>query len=58
MPIYEYHCKKCQALFDVLQSLNANSLMECVNIECDGIAERIISATAHGQDGKYSYRSK
>ncbi|RMD94087.1 MAG: zinc ribbon domain-containing protein [Calditrichaeota bacterium] len=29
MPIYEYRCKKCQSIFEVLQRLNDQSEVNC-----------------------------
>ena len=41
MPIYEYKCKKCDTIFEELQSINDDPLKECPTCKCE--VERLIS---------------
>jgi putative FmdB family regulatory protein len=41
MPLYEYKCSKCEAVFEVLQKVNAPPLKTC--IRCEGAVERVLS---------------
>jgi putative FmdB family regulatory protein len=40
MPTYEYKCKKCNNIFEKLQSIKAKSIEKCP--KCSGVVERII----------------
>jgi putative FmdB family regulatory protein len=47
MPLYEYKCEKCQAVFSELRSISQrNDAISCP--ECGGKAKVIISAFATG----------
>ena len=42
MPLYEYRCKECNKVFEVLQKLDAEPLNDC--LYCGGSVEKLISA--------------
>jgi len=44
MPTYDYKCKKCERLFEVVQSMNDKPLTKCD--ECGGTLKRLIGAGA------------
>jgi putative FmdB family regulatory protein len=44
MPLYEYHCKKCEAVFEVLHKRSTDLLT--VHETCGGSLERLISPSA------------
>ncbi len=44
MPLYEYHCTKCEALFERIQKFSDPPEAECP--ECGGPSERQLSAPA------------
>lgn len=44
MPLYEYKCERCGAVFEVLQSFSADPLT--VHDGCGGAVERLISPPA------------
>lgn len=44
MPTYDYKCKKCERLFEVVQSMNDKPLTTCD--ECGGALKRLIGAGA------------
>lgn len=44
MPIYEYHCKECDKVFEVLQKINSEPLKKC--IYCSGKVEKLISVSS------------
>ncbi len=44
MPIYEYECKECGKVFDILQKLNSEPVQTC--IDCGGKVEKLISASS------------
>lgn len=44
MPLYEYQCKKCHRLFEIIQKFSDQELSECT--ECGGGLERLLSAPA------------
>ena len=44
MPLYEYECKKCGSVFEVLQKLSDPPL--AAHIGCGGEVERLISTSA------------
>ncbi len=44
MPTYDYKCKKCERLFEVVQSMNDKPLTKCE--ECGGVLKRLIGAGA------------
>jgi len=53
MPLYEYKCKKCHETFDVLQSINADPLEECIH--CKGRVEKLISVSSFQLKGSGWY---
>ena len=44
MPIYEYECKKCGHLFEVIQKVSDGPIKKCE--QCKGKVERLISSPA------------
>lgn len=44
MPIYEYRCKECDHIFELLESFSSDPVKRCV--ECGGEAERVISQSS------------
>ena len=44
MPIYEYRCKSCEKVFEVIQQLGDRPLRKCR--ECSGKLEKLVSRTA------------
>jgi len=44
MPLYEYKCDKCGAVFEVMQKFSDEPLR--VHDQCGGMVERLISAPA------------
>ena len=55
MPIYEYHCKKCDQNFEELQGFNDKPLKKCR--ECGGKLERLISLSAFHLKGSGWYET-
>lgn len=53
MPIYEYKCKKCDKVFEVLQKINSDPLKKC--IYCDGEVEKLISLSSFQLKGSGWY---
>lgn len=56
MPIYEYHCKKCDRIFEELQGFNDKPLKKCR--ECGGKVERLISLSAFHLKGSGWYETE
>jgi putative FmdB family regulatory protein len=44
MPIYEYRCRKCGQIIEVMQSIHDRPLRKCRS--CSGSLEKMISRTA------------
>ncbi len=44
MPLYEYKCSKCGAVFEVLQKINEPPLKKC--IRCQGAVIKLLSPPA------------
>lgn len=44
MPLYEYKCSKCGAVFEVLQKINDPLLKKC--IRCQGAVDKLLSPPA------------
>ena len=44
MPLYEYECKKCGSVFEVLQKLSDPALT--VHDHCGGVLEKLLSPPA------------
>lgn len=55
MPIYEYHCKKCDGIFEELQGFNDKPLKKCR--ECGGNLERLISLSSFHLKGSGWYET-
>jgi len=53
LPIYEYRCKQCERVFDILQKLNSDPVKECVH--CSGPVEKLISASSFQLKGSGWY---
>jgi len=53
MPVYEYHCSKCEKNFDVLQKFSDTPLT--THEECGGPVERVLSAPAFQLKGSGWY---
>ena len=45
MPIYEYECEKCNAVFEAMQSISAKPLKVCNKSGCIGKVHRLVSAS-------------
>ena len=45
MPIYEYECEKCQAIFEAMQPVSAKPLKTCNKSSCKGKVKRLVSAS-------------
>ena len=45
MPIYEYECEKCNAVFEAMQSISAKPLKTCNKSSCKGKVKRLVSAS-------------
>ena len=45
MPIYEYECEKCNAVFEAMQSISAKPLKTCNKSSCKGKVHRLVSAS-------------
>lgn len=54
MPIYEYHCTKCQKTFERFQKITERPLTECP--DCKGKVERLISQTSFTLRGAGWYK--
>lgn len=44
MPLYEYRCKKCGLVFEILQKPHQNPIKKCIH--CKGEVEKLISPPA------------
>ena len=53
MPIYEYHCEKCGAHFEVIQKFSDKPLKFCSN--CKGKLTKLISQTSFQLKGSGWY---
>tara|TARA_B110000438_G_scaffold24664_1_gene22978 strand:- start:851 stop:1165 length:315 start_codon:yes stop_codon:yes gene_type:complete len=56
MPIYEYQCRKCEHLFDALQKINAEPLVDCPSCG-ENTLKRLISAPNFRLKGKGWYET-
>ena len=45
MPIYEYECEKCNAVFEAMQPVSAKPLKTCNKSSCKGKVHRLVSAS-------------
>lgn len=55
MPIYEYECKKCESVFEILQDFNDKPVRKCE--ECGGRLKRLISVSAFHLKGSGWYET-
>ncbi|MEN8154004.1 MAG: FmdB family zinc ribbon protein [Acidobacteriota bacterium] len=44
MPIYEYKCRECNEIIEVLQKINSEPLEYCT--KCNGKVEKLISSSS------------
>ncbi len=44
MPLYEYECKGCKNVFEVLQRINEEPLKKCIH--CGGAVEKLVSKSS------------
>lgn len=44
MPLYEYKCRKCASVFEVIQKISDSPLTECP--DCGGRLKKVLSAPA------------
>ena len=44
MPLYEYKCKKCGSVFEILQKVNDPPLEKCIH--CHGAVKKLLSPPA------------
>ena len=62
MPIYEYKCDKCDAVFEAMQAISARPLKTCNGIGCDdkdnGKVRRLVSASGFILKGSGWYTSE
>lgn len=54
MPIYEYKCKKCGEIYEVVQKIDDKPLKTCKDEKCEGKLEKLISKSSFKIEG-YSY---
>lgn len=55
MPIYEYQCKKCEGVFEILHGFNEDPPKKCD--ECGGKLEKLISLSAFHLKGSGWYET-
>lgn len=55
MPLYEYHCSKCDEVFQVKQRITEDPLT--THPDCGGAVERLISATSFVLKGGGWYKT-
>lgn len=53
MPLYEYKCKECNDVFEVLQRINEEPLTQCLH--CHGTVEKLISTSSFQLKGNGWY---
>ena len=62
MPIYEYECDKCGAVFEAMQSISAKPLKTCNGLGCDdkdnGKVRRLVSSSGFILKGSGWYTSE
>ena len=54
MPIYEYHCEKCNETFEVFQKINDDPVSNCP--KCNEKVKRLISNTSFSLKGGGWYK--
>ena len=57
MPIYEYECEKCNAIFEAMQPVSAKPLKTCNGLGCNGKVHRLVSASGFILKGSGWYTS-
>ena len=61
MPIYEYQCEKCDAVFETMQAISAKPLKTCNGLGCNdkdnGKVHRVVSASGFILKGSGWYTS-
>ncbi len=57
MPIYEYECKKCGVVFEMMQAMSAKPLKTCQGNGCNGKVQRLISKSGFHLKGSGWYTS-
>lgn len=57
MPIYEYKCKKCEEVFEFMQSMSSDPLKTCVGKGCNGKVQRLVSRSGFVLKGEGWYTS-
>lgn len=61
MPIYEYECKKCGVVFEIMQAMSAKPLKTCMGVGCsekdNGKVKRLISKSGFVLKGSGWYAS-
>ncbi|NIP99049.1 MAG: zinc ribbon domain-containing protein [Nitrospinaceae bacterium] len=45
MPLYEYQCTQCRQTFEVMQPVSAKPLKKCIQDNCGGKVQRLVSAS-------------
>ncbi|MCY3625753.1 MAG: zinc ribbon domain-containing protein [Candidatus Dadabacteria bacterium] len=55
MPIYEYQCRKCEGVFEILQGFNDKPVRKCE--KCGGRLKRLISVSAFHLKGSGWYET-
>ncbi len=62
MPIYEYECDKCGAVFEAMQAISAKPFKTCNGLGCDdkdnGEVHRLVSASGFILKGSGWYTSE
>ena len=62
MPIYEYECDKCGAVFEAMQAISAKPLKTCNGLGCDdkdnGKVRRLVSSSGFILKGSGWYTSE
>jgi putative FmdB family regulatory protein len=62
MPIYEYECDKCNAVFEAMQAISAKPLKTCKGLGCNdkdnGKVRRLVSASGFILKGSGWYTSE
>ena len=54
MPIYEYQCKKCEKVFEIIQKISDKPLVKCE--ECSGTLVKLISESNFSLKGGGWYK--
>lgn len=46
MPLYEYQCSQCEKTFEVIQKFSEAPLTQCLDQQCKGEIQKILSKTS------------